>query len=365
MSMVQASTKENFTNIGVLVRKSVRKKLLKQTPTPIFHIIQETSQKVRNINLYMFSKSNIDFDNSSIIGVAYNPLKKEYEEKKFPIPHVMYRRTSELSDSFIEKVRNNGTKFINSPKGFNNWVAYNHLNQSPDLQKHLPFTKICKDVDEIKTIFNFTNKIYVKSLVGGRGKHVMKIKKIPFEGYFCSYFNRKLFQFHYKHYSSLKKHLLSFYNDHFIIQEAIDLLSTDDRPIDLRAELQRNGNGIVTITGISARRGEQYSPITTHSDSYSLEEFCRNKLNYSDDKLISFHTKVSSFLKEIYEEMEKIYGQCGEMGIDFALDRHENLFFIECNSRSTKVSLKKAYGEEVIKQSFVDLWKYAKYISTK
>ncbi|MDQ0157915.1 YheC/YheD family protein [Robertmurraya andreesenii] len=64
----------------------------------------------------------------------------------------------------------------------------------------------------------------------------------------------------------------------------------------------------------------------------------------------------------IYESLEKVYGTFGEIGIDFGIDQAGEIWFIEPNSKSAKVSLMKAYDQETFHQAFVNPLLYAKYL---
>jgi hypothetical protein len=46
----------------------------------------------------------------------------------------------------------------------------------------------------------------------------------------------------------------------------------DNKLIDMRAELQRNGPGSLDIIGIPVRLGAPGSPITTHADAYRFND---------------------------------------------------------------------------------------------
>ncbi|WP_420167145.1 YheC/YheD family protein [Caldalkalibacillus thermarum] len=73
---------------------------------------------------------------------------------------------------------------------------------------------------------------------------------------------------------------------------------------------------------------------------------------------------VTQCLVKIYQAVEKVYGPSGEMGIDLGLDKNGKLWFIECNSRSRKVSLRNAYNIQAIRRSSLQLLEYAKFITS-
>lgn len=84
-------------------------------------------------------------------------------------------------------------------------------------------------------------------------------------------------------------------------------------------------------------------------------------MNYSNEEINDLKLRLNKFLINAYSSIEDIYGPVGDIGIDVGLDKKGRLWFIECNSRSLKVSLFKAYDEETINQSFLNILEYAKY----
>ncbi|GAB7388720.1 hypothetical protein BSNK01_25580 [Bacillaceae bacterium] len=83
---------------------------------------------------------------------------------------------------------------------------------------------------------------------------------------------------------------------------------------------------------------------------------------YSDREIQRLTQMMHEFLFSIYEAIEQVYGNFGEIGIDFGLDRDGKLWFIEPNSKSAKVSLMKAYDAQTVRRAFLNPLNYAKYL---
>jgi hypothetical protein len=363
MSTLSSTTNKNKeTTVGVLITRRTLRRLQKQKPSLNIIKLQEANEKAKT-KLYMFTLKEIDFNRDIIYGIYFNPSTNRWEKGKFSLPDVFYRRSGSLNQTIRKKLQKKGVKFLNSPKGFNNWEVSLLLLQNKDLCSHVPLTRKCQSFKDLTKMFKRTNTVYLKSYIGGRGKKVMRIIKQPNKAYHCSYFNKHLIEHRVNTFEAFQKTIRSFYKKEFIMQEGIDLLTVDGYLVDMRAEVQRNGNGNVEVTAIAVRRGKKNSPITTHSESYTFDSFYKNVLKYSDQQVSTFKEEVTQFLKKVYEQVEEGYGRCGEMGIDFALDKNNKLWLIECNSRSAKVSLHKAFDQQTINQSFLNLLEYAKYIA--
>jgi hypothetical protein len=190
----------------------------------------------------------------------------------------------------------------------------------------------------------------------------MRVNRISPNVYKYSYFVRNV-NAGKASFSQLVKLVRRFFRKkNFIIQKAILLPKNNGKKIDLRAEMQRNGNGDLIISGISVREGVPGSPITTHARSYRINDF------FTHFDCAGLHNSVlernfREFLFRTYSAVEAGYGIIGEMGIDFALDTEGKLWFIECNSQPTKVSLLKAYDDETVRQVYVNTLAYACYLA--
>jgi KaiC/GvpD/RAD55 family RecA-like ATPase len=86
-------------------------------------------------------------------------------------------------------------------------------------------------------------------------------------------------------------------------------------------------------------------------------------MRLSDGEYNGVLAEVKKFLVTVYESAESIYGQFGELGIDFALDATLKLWLIECNAKSAKMALILSSDEETIRQVFLNPLEYAKYIA--
>jgi hypothetical protein len=133
----------------------------------------------------------------------------------------------------------------------------------------------------------------------------------------------------------------------------------------LRATVQRDGNGVLGITAVPVRVGKSGVAITsTRSGSkvYRFEDFFKQLLSYSDEDVKSLQNKVSDFLLTTYKCIEDSYGTFGEIGIDFAIDYNNNIFFIECNAKPGKDTVFLSYDEATVKKAFSNPLEYSKYL---
>lgn len=357
--------------IAVLVDHTVIRKMKKQNSNFRSYIRVKELAKASNesqVTLYFFSINQFDFLKNTIKGMYYCFKRNIWKQKEFPLPNILYnRRGDKKNDPTFKRIaavfENHGVININSQSYFNKWDVYETLQQYPEVMDYLPRTEFFVTEEDISFFLDHYNEAYLKGVRGGRGKWIFYVKKVPDQGYYYSYFTSELVEGTVKNLDSLYKEIHSFFkNQNFVIQEAIDLIQIKDSKVDFRAELQRNGNGELTILGISARVGLSNSPITIHSSAYPIVHFFREIFHYPEEKIAELVENICDFLALIYHSLEESYGSFGEIGIDFGIDTSNHIWFIEPNARSAKVSLMKAFDETTYHQSFLNPLEYAKYL---
>ncbi|MCL7749466.1 YheC/YheD family protein [Halalkalibacter alkaliphilus] len=328
------------------------------------------ANKVANTTLYFFCYKDIIYHNKTIVGTYYDEQIKEWKQKIFPVPDVLYNRGSRSSYNVMKAVRSlhsGEMKVINSVAGFSKWDVYKRLVKNKELRPFLPLTKYFSNAsdiskDDFKKFIKENQKIYVKAVKGSRGKKVVRVEKIG-NGYCFSHFDNQLTSVHVKNKNEVLNLLKDFFGSRSVIlQEGIDLLELDEQFIDMRAELHRNGQGELEVVAIPVRVGKKSSPISTHGGSFTFEDFYKKILSYSEEEVVELRKKLDDVLKLFFKALEKEYGPFGELGIDIALDKDGNLWYIECNAQSAKKSFLSAYDKETIESSYLNILEYAKFL---
>ena len=327
------------------------------------------ANRLAGTTLYFFSVDSVNFRQLKIRGVYFDERKKIWVEKDFPLPDVFYDRVKTVKtyqltgDEVRRRFDQLGIKKINSRGNFSKWELHRLLKSDDKLSKHIPETKYFQNTNDLISMLELFGKVYLKGCKGSRGKQVLSVATLPDGGYEVRSYVDKIVVRHIHGLHQLNRHISSYLSGkHVIIQQAIDLITIDDRIIDFRGELQRNGMGELTITAIPVRIGKQYSPISTRGSSYPFEFFFENIMNYSKEETAWITSSAEEFLIEIYTLVEQAYGPFGELGIDIGLDKTGKLWFIECNAKSAKVSLYNTTSGETLQRAFLNPLEYAKYL---
>lgn len=359
--------------MAVMVSRQTISNLEKGIVHPRIKLLVEANQKV-GLTLYHFSMDQVHLRERCIMGYYWSARDNAWLRRKFPFPDILYLRggiTKAYTPVFKELLKdiyfNNG-RAINYPR-FNKWHLYQTIAQYEAIRPYLPVTITVNEPNDIRRMLQKFGKIYLKSHNGRKGEGVFKVETLPRGAYRYSFFDHYSSRLTYQYVSgfpALLRVIYQFFSGRrFLAQQAIELISFHDRLIDMRAEMQRNGSGNLEIVGISVRLGQPHSPIATHGDAYSFDHFFTQILPYPRDRLEMLRSAIEKFLFTVYHCIEAHYGEYVEIGIDFGLDINGRLWLIEPNSQSTRISLEKAYGDEVVARANLNILKYARHVAAR
>jgi len=256
---------------------------------------------------------------------------------------------------FLDLLTNLRIPLVNSLPSFDKWHVHQALSSHGHIALHLPETRLYhKQSDDLASMLKLYGKVYLKARRGSRGREVMQVSRLRGNRLEYRYFDRKLFCRVVD-----EKHIYRVIDTFFggcglIVQQPIDLLTLQNSKVDLRAEVQRNGQGKLEVVAIPVRVGCAFSPITTHGSSFRFEQFFSGILNYDQSAVEELDQRVRTMLFKIYPAIEKSFGPFGELGIDIGLDKSGHLWFIECNSQSAKVSLTSAYTGPTARKAWMN-----------
>lgn len=124
----------------------------------------------------------------------------------------------------------------------------------------------------------------------------------------------------------------------YIVQQGIELVSTNRRPYDLRVLVQKNQKGQWDISGVGARVAGS-SSITTHVPrGGSIEDpvkLLEASFGPEGSKRILVRAKNTALL--IARQIERGSGYLlGEMSMDLGIDQQGGVWFFEANSKPMK-----------------------------
>ncbi|MBR2565603.1 MAG: YheC/YheD family protein [Paenibacillus sp.] len=147
-----------------------------------------------------------------------------------------------------------------------------------------------------------------------------------------------------------------------IVQPYLEL-SHYGRAFDIRALVQKNGQGRWTLTGCMVREGPDNS-LTSNlhggGTAYPADAYLNER--YGEDLAASLLTQISHTASLIPPLLESRFGRLGELGLDFGADVHGQLWLIEVNSRPGRTSFANAEDERMHALTYTQPLAYARYL---
>jgi len=324
------------------------------------------ASEMTGVPLYFFSPRDVHLRKRQVLGTYYNHARMRWERKRFPLPDILYDRCASTSPR-AKTIRRRFTQWgiipLNAQHHFDKWDVYMKLLNDAQIWPYLPRTILYRRPEDLLAFLLRYQQVYVKAVDKSRSRKVLRLAVLPDGGYEYSFFHKAVVVGTRARFHDVYKIIRALFKSErkVIIQKAIPLIRLSDHTVDFRAEVQRNGQGQLDIVGICARIGQARSPITIHADALPFEQFWQLK-GLTPLQIRRLRADVQQFLLTIYRAIESNYGPFGELGIDFGIDEDENIWFIECNAKSAKVSLYKAYDEDTVRRAFINPLEYARYL---
>lgn len=283
-----------------------------------------------------FSLDQINIGQSYIEkGYVYHPQKKKWlPSTNIPLPASIFNKCKVIVNDTWEFLSNcYKSSMFNFPT-FDKWDMHKWFSQDSLLKQTLPSTKICSHPNEILDFLKKYKRAYFKP-IGGTFAQGIIILSYHQQGVSIQYEKKRNIVTHtfYKKIEFKKFFKKILRRGDYLIQEAISLLTSENRVIDFRFIYIKNIEGTWEDNGLFARYGKLGSGIsnltrggTPKEGIAALKEFLlEEEVNQKLEEMKLIAEKASLML-------EKKLIQCGNLGFDFGIDINNKLWIIEINN---------------------------------
>ena len=334
---------QNSFVIGILVSKYNRK--LKES---LKHLNDLGGIYKKGLQVGAFSLEGINRDKQMIKGFLYDG--GIWKPSTFSMPDAIINRISlnHKWESFFSKTL--GSRMVNNFT-FNKWEMYKWLSINSNLRKHLPITQLVNCNQDIIDFLGKYNEGIIKPISGTYGKGIVKVSK--HEENFKVDANRQKKEENSLclNHEELEVYLnTKFKSGKYIIQQVINLY-VGKRPIDFRLIMVKVGIGEWRDLGLIARKGNKNEIVSNIGLVKRGDLALRNLLSIPRNEAIETRKKMTQVSFDAVKEMERYRGcngNLGNLGIDLALDRNQNLWIIEINHRNPRHQMAVDAGEDEI-----------------
>ena len=365
----------NYNKARPLVGVFVNKKFFRKKKVALFARKLSQANAKAHCSIFFFSKENVKWKKQRINGYVLEGHSKQWLERQLPFPDIIYDRGTGFSGedkASVEALRSRFKKmpeihFINSCK-LKKWQVYQRLSKHKVIKKYLPVTIFSSGINDIKAMIAKYDYLFLKSSDGSGGKGVFAIER--YSGGF---------HFHYYHKNSHLKRDVSSLDplgaqmkkialkpNRVIIQQGIQLVRYNNRPLDLRVLMVKDKKGIWNAVYNQARVAPKGAVITNVSlggkaNNYS-DIYPALKKKYPG---IPSEKKINDLCIIISRYIEREFGPFGEIGIDIGVDVNSEVWLLEANSKPSKLPEKKIEDTVGISPQFLMILEYARFLYLK
>ncbi|OEF95565.1 YheC/YheD family protein [Desulfuribacillus alkaliarsenatis] len=321
---------------------------------------------------YFFSVNDINWFDCIIHGYSYNINTKTWHKKWYPMPDVLYDRGASFEPEHKALVKHIRQQFsydktikkINSLHYLGKWQLYKALSKYSFIKPYLPETIEYKELADITCMLERYSLLFIKSFYGSRGREIITIEKS--DQYKVTYYDNNL-GLKALHLESLQEVLtlletLILPDKRYLIQQGINLLHYENRPTDIRVLTQKNSAGEWEAVYRHVNIAGENSYITTlDSDDMYYQDYYEHFRSHS--ALLPTQTQINQVAIEISQIIERELGPMAEMGLDIAIDKDYQIWFIEANSKPEKYPGPGIYNSDYPTKQFYNILEYAKYLT--
>ncbi len=327
-----------------------------------------------HILVYVFYPNTVDWDRKQVKGFYYNFSINKWDTGWFPLPDYIYDRCFYTNSkqfnyykSYIAQIKKdkNITFLGNGLSG--KWEVYQILSNHPSFRPFLPRTEIYQNFSQLLSWLN-QYPVVLKPIGGSHGIGVIKISK---QNKLYEIIGRDAQNNHIKNsFSSAKS--LSIWIKHFVskrkylIQQYLDLTTSNSEPYDVRILVQKNMRGSWELTGMAARIGSKESITSNlHGGGTVSQADQLLRIEHGEAKANEILQKLDRLAQTIPLQLEKHHGDLFELGLDVGIDKQGNIWIIEVNSKPGRTVFTLLDNPALIYKSKIQPIMYTLFLSKK
>lgn len=290
-----------------------------------------------------FALEGVKKEEMMVQGFIYNPTTNSWTPGTFPYPRSLFS-ICELS------MTSKWEQFKETMKHFNEVLSHSVFNYpyfdklkmyeylKDDFAEYLPDTFVYRSPDDIHHMLKKHKRIYVKPIEGRLGKSVFRFTYTT-RGVIVHYGRKEQQR---RMVFTRKQSFINFAQYHlspnkYIIQQAIYLVSYENRLIDFRLILTKNEHGIWENLGFIGRYGATnsiVSNVTAGGMAEMGEATLAKVLSISKHKNDLLYEEMSSIGEKIVTTLEKKGYHLGNIGLDIGIDVYGRIWVIEVNHQN-------------------------------
>ncbi len=329
--------------------------------------------KQYGILMYLFFAQDVNWANKTITGYTFlnnAATQGHWIRNIFPFPDVVYNRIRYRKTEMQRRVKEVLQRFDSDPnihlfntRFLDKWEVHQALAIDPASSEFLPPTKLLS-LKNLKYFIDNYSEVFIKPRNNNAGRGIIKIICKPKGIYhYCQSGSSSPSWMKCLSFQSLWNQLSNLLADpdKYLVQTGISLCRLNGQVFDMRAQVQKDGNGKWVFTGINVRVATENRFVTYPKVGKKI----------AFDKLLSiisessreFIDQVNLQLLNLYHSVPNILDRnlglsLGILSIDIGIDTQGKVWLIEVSSKSD------SFDEiDIRKRHFHYLMEYFQYIT--
>jgi glutathione synthase/RimK-type ligase-like ATP-grasp enzyme len=358
--------------IGVMVSRDYP-----QSPDKPFGAITQFCRElvdagaIQGAHVYFFTPNQLEGSTSSLEAWVF---ADGWRKVKVPAPDVVNNRLTmrKLENKpsvqhFLREVKSRYGTHVFNEKFLDKSEVFDALRKSGALVRYLPESHMLQGMPMLKTMCNRYSSVFLKPVRGSLGKGIIKITRVSPGSYQAHYATsmgtrRQQFPSLAKLYASLAGKMKTV---RYQIQQGLNLIEIQGRPVDFRALVQKNASGAWSITSIVARiaGGQHFVSNLARGGTLSTVKDAVARSNVAAGARSAASAKLRRAALDIAAGIDSsIPAHFGELGIDLALDASGRVWLLEVNSKPSKND-NTPLTDSNIRPSVRIMLQYARYLA--
>ena len=292
-------------------------------------LIRESQNQ--SVELYFFSSDDVNMEKKEINADFYS--NGEWFKKMIPYPDVINNINieSNLKHSKIERILRKEIPFTSFGIG-NKFTLPKRIVESRKYAELLVPFRINTDLEVIYNFFKTNKRAVFKPIFGRRGENIYFIEKKS--NHFSILDHKKKFKLNIEEFSNwLDKNIMN-HKGNYLIQQYVNCRTNKGEPYDIRAHVQKNGEGKWQITRIYPRIGNKKSILSNISRggrSEAILPFFEEEFGINRGRQLE--SEISELSMGVTNHIDKLYGlSIDELGLDLAIDKDGRFWLHEVNN---------------------------------
>ncbi|CAM4115866.1 YheC/YheD family protein [Paenibacillus alkaliterrae] len=296
--------------------------------------------------VYFFTPNQIGSNISTVDGWIY---ADGWRRVTMPVPDVVNNRlTSRKLENrpsvqhFMKEVKQQHQTTVFNEKFLDKTEVFEALKKDESLVRYLPESHSLRNYTMLKSMCLRYNNVFLKPVRGSLGKGIIRITRLDESNYQAMYATsagtrRQQYTSLVKLFSTISAKMKTV---RYQIQQGLQLIDIQKRPVDFRALVQKNISGKWTITSIVARTAGNHHFVSNLARGGTLssvgEAIARSNLQSGISRQDASQRLKQAALHIAHGVDTQIPAHFGELGIDLAMDTSGRVWLLEVNSKPSK-----------------------------